>query len=440
VDLFQQACTSINKDFDNPKVKDDFNYEDLLKDKTPSSTAAITVTMLSSTRDPQVSTTSGMAGTPINLTASDATRFPIISIPDSTETGQSADASSQAPISATSTPPSSTNKGETTQVGPAPLLNDTGLAQSTSKGQNGVTVHSHVTITATSKAAPQSTATAAAAPTLSTTAIAGTAAGGTVGIVLIIGLIFLFLRRRKRQSSLASPADIWEPSRNTSPKPKLPNIQNDSSFGRYSEMGAGVPVRQRSKAELHSENIPVPRPQTGYFRPPEMHDGSGENSRYYQSTQRPDPHHHGSNMDSRYPEMSSHAVTSLSSPTSPISQTSTTQGWHVNSPSGGPTIRTSSADLHREGMRSPVSELGTNAPLRSTRSAELHGAGTMSPMSELGTDSFHGVVHEPAELHNEPLLPPQLVPRSQGNVPDGVTEMEDSEMHRGHRPGVSTNF
>jgi len=75
-----------------------------------------------------------------------------------------------------------------------------------------------------------------------------------------------------------------------------------------------------------------------------------------------------------------------------------------------------------------VSELGTNAPLRSTRSAELHGAGTMSPMSELGTDSFHGVVHEAAELHNEPLLPPQLDPRSQGNVPDGVAEMEDLDI------------
>jgi hypothetical protein len=317
---------------------------------------------------------------------------------------------------------------------------NTGLAQSTSKGQNGVTVHSHVTITTTSKAAPQSTATAAAGPTLSTTAIAGTAAGGTVGIALVIGLVFLFMRRRKRQSSLASPADIWEPSRNTSPKPKLPNIQHDSSFGRYSEMGAGVPVRQRSKAELHSENIPVPRPQTGYFRPPEMHDGSGENSRYYQSTQRPDPHHHGSNMDSRYPEMSSHAVTSMPSPTSPISQTSTMQGWHLNSSSGGPTVRLSSADLRSEGMRSPVSELGTNAHLRSTRSAELHGAGTMSPMSELSTGGFHDAGRGAAELHNEPLLPPQLDSRSKGEVPDGVVGIDDSDMHRAHRPGVSTNF
>jgi len=403
----------------------------LLKDTTPSSTAAITVTILSSTTDQRTST---------NSDGDASSTVPTVSIATSTDTEQSAEASSQPPPSATSIPPSSTGKGETTSVGPAPLPNDTRLAQSTSKGQNGVTVHSHVTVTATSNGVPRSTTTAAAAPTLSTTAIAGTAAGGTVGIALIIGLTFLFMRRRKRQSSLASPADIWEPSRNTSPKPKLPNIQHDSSFGRYSEMGAGVPVRQRSKAELHSEDIPVPRPQTGYFRPSEMHGGSGENARYYQSTQRPDPHHHGSNIDSRYPEMSSHAVTSLSSPTSPISQTSTMQGWYANSPSGGPTIRTSSADLRSEGVRSPVSELGTNAPLRSTRSAELHGAGTMSPMSELGTDSFHGVVHEAAELHNEPLLPPQLDPRSQANVPDVVAEMEDSDMHRGHRPGVSTNL
>ncbi|KAI4675391.1 uncharacterized protein J4E84_010133 [Alternaria hordeiaustralica] len=373
------------------------------------------------------------------MAASDATRSPITSIPDPT-TGQWADASSEAPLSATSTPPSSTNQGETTPVGPAPLPNDTGLAHATSKGQNDVTVHSHVTITATSNAAPQSTATTAAAPTLSTTAIAGTAAGGTVGIALIIGLIFLFMRRRKRQSSLASPADIWEPSRNTSPKPKLPNIQHDSSFGRYSEMGAGVLVRQRSKAELHSEDMPVPRPQTGYFRPPEMHGGGGENARYYNSGQPSEPHGHGGNMDSRYPELSSHAVMSMSSPTSPISQASTMQGWHANSPSGAPTIRLSSADLRSEGMRSPVSELGTHAPLRSTRSAELHGAGTMSPMSELGTDSFHGVGHGAAELHNEPLLPPQIDSRSKGDVPDGVVEIDDSDMHRGHRPGVSTNF
>ncbi|KAI4672034.1 uncharacterized protein J4E78_000533 [Alternaria triticimaculans] len=359
---------------------------------------------------------------------------------DRQDTGQSADASSQPSLSATSTPPSSTTEGGTTSVRPAPLPNDTGLAQSTSKGQDGVTVHSHVTVTATSNGAPQSTATAAAGPTLSTTAIAGTAAGGTVGIALIIGLIFLFMRRRKRQSSLASPADIWEPSRNTSPKPKLPNVQNDSSFGRYSEMGAGVPVRQRSKAELHSEDMSSPRPQTGYYMPPEMSGAGNESARYYQSAQRPEPHRHGSNMDSRYPELSSHAVTSMPSPTSPISQASTMQGWHANSPSGAPTIRLSSADLRSEGMRSPVSELGTHAPLRSTRSAELHGAGTMSPMSELGTDSFHGVGHGAAELHNEPLLPPQIDSRSKGDVPDGVVEIDDSDMHRGHRPGVSTNF
>ena len=61
-------------------------------------------------------------------------------------------------------------------------------------------------------------------------------------------------------------------------------------------------------------------------------------------------------------------------------------------------------------------------------------------MSELGTDSFHGAGHGAAELHNEPLLPPQLDARIQGNVPDGVAEMEDLNMHRGDRPGVSTNF
>ncbi|KAH6882031.1 hypothetical protein BKA58DRAFT_372598 [Alternaria rosae] len=248
------------------------------------------------------------------------------------------------------------------------------------------------------------------------------------------------MRRRKRQSSLASPADIWEPSRNTSPKPKLPDLGNDSSFGRYSEMGAGVPARQCSKAELHSEDMPLPRPQTGYFRPPETHGGGGENARYYSSAQRPEPHRHGSNMDSRYPEMSSHAMTSMPSPTSPISQTSTMQGWHANSPSGAPTIKPSSSDLRSEGMRSPVSELGTHAPLRSTRSAELHGASTMSPMSELGTDSFHGAGRGAAELHNEPLLLPQLDSRSKGNVPDGVVEIDDSDTHRGHRPEVSTTF
>ncbi|KAI4635391.1 uncharacterized protein J4E88_004533 [Alternaria novae-zelandiae] len=252
VNLFFAACEDKNVRFISSE--DYFNYKDLLKDTTSSSTAKITVTVLSSTSDPHASTKSG-GDAPIDSTDSTITGVPVTSVATSTDTGQLADASSQPSLSASPTPSSSTTEGGTTSVGPAPLPNDTGLAESTSKGQNGVTVHSHVTITATSKAAPQSTATAAAAPTLSTTAIAGTAAGGTVGIALIIGLIFLFMRRRKRQSSLASPADIWEPSRNTSPKPKLPNIQDDSSFGRYSEMGAGVPMRQRSKAELHSEDI-----------------------------------------------------------------------------------------------------------------------------------------------------------------------------------------
>ncbi|KAI4961287.1 hypothetical protein J4E86_000314 [Alternaria arbusti] len=232
VAIFSAACKDNTEDFLR-LYDDEFTYEDLLKDTTPSSTAAITVTILSSTTDQRTST---------NSDGDASSTVPTVSIATSTDTEQSAEASSQPPPSATSIPPSSTEKGETTSVGPAPLPNDTRLAQSTSKGQNGVTVHSHVTVTAISNGAPKSTTTAAAAPTLSTTAIAGTAAGGTVGIALIIGLIFLFMRRRKRQSSLASPADIWEPSRNTSPKPKLPNIQHDSSFGRYSEMGAGVPV------------------------------------------------------------------------------------------------------------------------------------------------------------------------------------------------------
>ncbi len=362
----------------------------------------------------------------------------ITSIGTSTsEMAKSVDATSQPPPPAASTSRSSTNEGKPATAVIAPPPKETNPASSMSEGQIGVAM--------SSKAPPYPTATATAAPTFSTTAIAGTAAGGTVGIALLISLVFLLMRRHKRRASLASSTDPWEPSRNTNPKPKLPNIENDSSFGRYSEVGVGAPVRQRSKAGLHSEDIPAPRPQTahhGFSKPPDMHGRDTENARYYHPVQRSEPHLHGTNVDSRYPEMASHAPTNMSSPTSPVSTPSMLQNWHANSPSTAPTMRLSSADLRSEGMRSPVSEFGTNVPLRSTRSAELYGAGTMSPMSELGTDSFPTSDHGAAELHTEPLLSPpqQLGLRGGADVPAGVVEMEDSDLHKGHRPGISTNF
>ena len=87
-----------------------------------------------------------------------------------------------------------------------------------------------------------------------------------------------------------------------------------------------------------------------------------------------------------------------------------------------------------------MSELGTNAPLRSTCSVELHGTHITSPISELGTGSFRSGENRAAELHTEPVLSPKLGPRGRGDMTTVVAEMEGSSMLKGHRSGVSTNF
>ena len=115
------------------------------------------------------------------------------------------------------------------------------------------------------------------------------------------------------------------------------------------------------------------------------------------------------------------------------------QGWHANTPFGVPTSRMSSADLRTEGMRSPVSELGTNTPLRSTRSAELHGAEITSPISELGSDTFSSGGNGVAELHTDPVLPSKLGPGNRGDMTAVIAEMEGSHIQKGHRHGLSTN-
>ncbi|RYN80810.1 hypothetical protein AA0117_g2840 [Alternaria alternata] len=436
VNMFKAACKGTHEDYFENEFNyggNEFNYKDLLTGKPSGSIAASTKD--SATNFEAMSTYETTIEILTSNTPSPSTST---SASSSSETEKSSEAPSPPP--ATSTPaaaPSSTNEGKPTSVVAAP-------APSNTIPPNDVTIQSHVHITISNSELPALTNTHAAEPTLSTTSIAGIAAGGTVAIALIIGLVFFFLRRRKHRASLASSADIWEPSRNTSPNPKLPVIENDSSFGRHSKVEAGPQMHQHSKAELHSESAPPPpRPQTahnGYPNPPEIRGGSGnESSRFYRPAQPSHLHRHGSNMDSRYPELGSHAAPSIPSPASPVSASSTVQGWHANTPSEVPISRMSSADLRTEGMRSPVSELGTNTPLRSTRSAELHGAEITSPISELGSDTFSSGGNGVAELHTDPVLPSKLGPGNRGDMTAVIAEMEGSHIQKGHRHGLSTN-
>lgn len=433
--MFQAACKRTHEDYFENEFNyggNEFNYKDLLT-MTPSGSIA------ASTKDSATSfeATSTYETTIEILTSNTPSPSTSTSASSSLETEKSSEAPSPPP--ATSTPaaaPSSTNEGKPTSVVAAPAPSNTTPANDT--------IRSHVHITISNSELPAPTNTHATEPTLNTTSIAGIAAGGTVAIALIIGLVFFFLRRRKRRASLASSANIWEPSRNTSPKPKLPVIENDSSFGRHSKVEASPPIRQHSKAELYSESAPPPpRPQTahnGYPNPPEIRGGSGnESSRFYRPAQQSHLHRHGSNMDSRYPELGSHAALSIPSPASPVSASSTMQGWHANTPSEVPAGRMSSADLRTEGMRSPVSELGTNTPLRSTRSAELHGAEITSPISELGSDNFSSGGNGVAELHTDPVLPPKLGPGNREDMTAFIAEMEGSHIQKGHCHGLSTN-
>jgi hypothetical protein len=77
-------------------------------------------------------------------------------------------------------------------------------------------------------------------PAFSHTQVAGTAAGGTAFLALIIGSIFYFLRRRRHARSLASTPQSWDPNR----KARLPEV------GGFGGNGAGAAAY---KEDLHDE-------------------------------------------------------------------------------------------------------------------------------------------------------------------------------------------
>jgi hypothetical protein len=262
---------------------------------------------------------------------------------------------------------------------------------------------------------------------MSTPALAGTVAGGTAGLALVVSLIYILMRRRKRRQSRASSADIWEPSRSThNDRPTLPivskpELDSNTTFDRYSEQSTAAPMRQLSNPKLHTETIPPPHPHS--TPPPrDPFETPGEQARYYHPLQHPEQHRQASNIDSRYPSLVP------TSPTSPVSEISTMQNWAPSGVSARGT-KLSYPDLRGEGVRSPaVSELGGNGSVRKVRSVELHGADMMNPVFELGSDGgfMSGNGSEAAELG--------------GDVLRGAVEMEGSTIHKPFREGVATNF
>ncbi|KAI1535152.1 hypothetical protein PtrSN001A_006125 [Pyrenophora tritici-repentis] len=262
----------------------------------------------------------------------------------------------------------STDQGQPTTA-PASASNNDQPGQSSGQA-NTDTAHAHAQPT-TTFGPNNSTTGPADPPAFGTATIAGTAAGGTVGLALIAGLIYFLMRRRERKVFKPSPANMWDPTHNTDRKPTLPVLQDDTNYNRYSE--ATQP--QMNKAELYSNALLPPPQQTpihNAFKTPDPgypHDGGAAGAnRYYQPP--PQNQHHG-NFDTRFPELPAHPTHQpMSSPTSPVSSLSTPHIWTA---ANTPTFRLSNPDARSDGVRSPVSELGANEVLQSTRSAELSG-------------------------------------------------------------------
>ena len=429
---FMETC---NGTFPDPPTNGDFGSKDLLQDLSSSSVPA-------STADPESETVVTMTNSDVPPVfsmdpASENSPSSTAQQPITTATSKSNDSPSSAPpqpstisrptpqaSSAVPAVPSSTVQGkESVPVVAVPPTANSDSFKPPLRGQTDTSTHDHVTVATTIQTKSTPLSSSSSEPAFSTTAIAGTAAGGTVGIALIIGLVYFLMRRRKRRASMASSEHMWDPAtHNTDRKPTFPVLQNDSAFGRYCDANG----QQMTKAELHSDVLLPPPPQTpnqGPFETSGIQDeGKVGNMQYYQP-----PHdYQNGNYDSRYPELPSHPVKPLSSPTSPISAVSSTP--HVWHSSNTPTLRFSNADLRSDSLRSPLSELGGNAPSRSTRSAELGGEEVRGSRSE-----------SPVELHNETLLPPKFGGSGLGDGHEMVG-MEGGSGGNGMKVRVPTNL
>ncbi|RAR03521.1 hypothetical protein DDE83_008189 [Stemphylium lycopersici] len=404
VNLFQDECARKKRPFNNDKVPGVFNYEDLLSG-TPSSSlpgfnfplseaisrsTSTAVDIPAATSMSPVTTTEATVELPVAVSSSK---------PDKpAETSQPAPPASSNLVTGPS--PTKESGGSPSVADNRPLPNESHHAGSTSQEKDGITAHVHTTVATTVDTALNSTPSHEPEPAFGTAAIAGTAAGGTAGIALIIGAIYLFMRRRKRRASIPPSRDIWSPTRNTQDKPEL---DGDAAFDRYSD----------SKAELHSGDIPslpVLPPTQDPFSDAELEAGVGPgstNSRYYHANQQRLHHHQPSSMDSRYPSMHSYTSPAMAFPTSPVSAASTIQGWHPTPLSSAPAITLSHAEPSSERARSSVvseRRLEGSRPLRLTRSVELHGVEGMAAVSELATGeggAGGGNADGAVELHNE---------------------------------------
>ncbi|KAL7780583.1 hypothetical protein CFE70_010608 [Pyrenophora teres f. teres 0-1] len=208
----------------------------------PSSTDAATSTVQSSN--------AASPSTSVATSSSPSTSGP----PPPPQSSQSGDGPPAViPANPTETTVSTAQSQSTTAPVAAPNTDPPGPTSGQSSTE---TAHVHAQSTTTS-GSNNSTTTPADPPAFGTTAIAGTAAGGTVGLALIVGLIYFLMRRRKHRAFKPSPADMWDPTHHTDRKPTLPVLQHDTTYGRYGE----PPTQQMNKAELHSNALLPPPPQ-----------------------------------------------------------------------------------------------------------------------------------------------------------------------------------
>lgn len=383
--------TSVGNAFDD-YLRDSTRYTSVSKGTSKS--AGITSTMI------------GGASSPVATTSIPApTSAPPSSSPTSNEDNApppTSDKPVEQPRPTSTEQDSSTTQdsSDSTETSSSSTPNHSDQDDEVTTGTDASTLLVHSTTLISSKPSIAAASTKSTKPTLSTPAIAGTAAGGTLSLALLIGTIYLCMRRRKRYQ--ASSPDMWAPDHNASDKP-LPDHKIQAA---YAELG-GAAATKPTHAELHSKS--KPRVDTQAYlnsSPGEKRDSVGMRGGAGSTRERYYVRHPPSSL----PSPTSPSCSELPSPSIPApwrassaELAGTAQGWRRSSSSPLsaelsnnyiPTSpvselsaaersgRMSRAELGSEGAVSPVVER-VASPIRTQRSAELHFGAAAGPVGEV---------------------------------------------------------
>ena len=203
--------------------------------------------------------------------------------------------------------------------------------------------------------------------------IAATAGGGTAFLALIIGLVYIFMRRRKRRQVTPTAPDLWDSSRGVNEKSEL---DGGAMKDQYPKTITGDALETFKKAELHSDtSSPMIERYPSLDARNISKSSSYTTGRGYERNY--NPHNQleldGGSTINRISEVDTVSPTTSPVCKSPVSEMSTIQAQHPSKSSFAPPNMVGNAELHGETMVSPVSELGPSTALGTSTQAELHG-------------------------------------------------------------------